>query len=136
MRWFNRLWKLIVFDTLGVLVMIAAVLTGWLPGPGFVPLFIIGLSLLAINHAWAKRYMKNMQKLSGKLNDIVFSTNPKVRIAYDILSPLGIISGIYIMWRSDAAWLFSVSILLIFGSIILFMGNRGRWQRISKIFKR
>jgi membrane-bound ClpP family serine protease len=52
-----RFWKIVVLDVLGVALMILAVLTGWLPGPGGIPLFIIGLSLLAINHEWAERYI-------------------------------------------------------------------------------
>jgi hypothetical protein len=54
MKKFFRLWKVIILDTLGVLLMILAVLTGWLPGPGGIPLFIAGLALLAINHTWAQ----------------------------------------------------------------------------------
>ena len=49
--------QLIFFDTLAVICIIAAIATGWLPGPGGIPLVIVGLSLLAINHEWAQRYV-------------------------------------------------------------------------------
>ena len=39
----------------GLLFIIASVLTGWLPGPGGVPLFLIGIAILATEFAWAKR---------------------------------------------------------------------------------
>lgn len=39
----------------GSLFIIAAGLTGWLPGPGGVPLFLIGIAILATEFAWAKR---------------------------------------------------------------------------------
>ena len=40
---------------LGALFIIAAGLTGWLPGPGGIPLFLIGIAILATEFAWAKR---------------------------------------------------------------------------------
>ena len=39
----------------GLLFVIAAGLTGWLPGPGGIPLFLIGIAILATEFAWAKR---------------------------------------------------------------------------------
>lgn len=40
---------------IGSLFMIAAALTGWLPGPGGIPLFLIGVAILASEFAWAER---------------------------------------------------------------------------------
>lgn len=39
----------------GTLFIISAGLTGWLPGPGGIPLFLIGIAILATEFAWAKR---------------------------------------------------------------------------------
>jgi hypothetical protein len=39
----------------GGLFVIAAGLTGWLPGPGGIPLFLLGIAILATEFAWAKR---------------------------------------------------------------------------------
>lgn len=41
--------------TFGTLFIIAAGLTGWLPGPGGIPLFLIGIAILSTEFAWAKR---------------------------------------------------------------------------------
>lgn len=38
----------------GGLFIIAAGLTGWLPGPGGIPLFLIGIAILATEFEWAK----------------------------------------------------------------------------------
>lgn len=35
--------------------MIASILTGWLPGPGGVPLFLIGIAILSTEYTWARR---------------------------------------------------------------------------------
>lgn len=40
--------------TLGVLLIVAAGLTGWLPGPGGIPLFLLGIAVLATEFEWAK----------------------------------------------------------------------------------
>lgn len=40
---------------IGSLFIVAAGLTGWLPGPGGVPLFLIGIAILATEFTWAKR---------------------------------------------------------------------------------
>ncbi|WP_328994236.1 PGPGW domain-containing protein [Kribbella sp. NBC_01245] len=39
----------------GGIFLIAAPLTGWLPGPGGIPLFILGLAILASEFEWAQR---------------------------------------------------------------------------------
>jgi len=39
----------------GSLFILAAGLTGWLPGPGGIPLFLIGIAVLATEFAWAKK---------------------------------------------------------------------------------
>lgn len=38
----------------GCLFILAAGLTGWLPGPGGIPLFLVGIAILATEFEWAK----------------------------------------------------------------------------------
>lgn len=40
----------------GSLFIIAAALTGWLPGPGGIPLFLIGVAILATEFERAERF--------------------------------------------------------------------------------
>ncbi|TAH33289.1 hypothetical protein EYC58_01515 [Candidatus Saccharibacteria bacterium] len=40
---------------LGFFFIILAGLTGWLPGPGGIPLFLIGIAILATEFTWAKK---------------------------------------------------------------------------------
>lgn len=53
--------KAVVYRTgvaiLGGLLIILAPLTGWLPGPGGIPLFIAGLAVLASEFEWAQRLL-------------------------------------------------------------------------------
>lgn len=50
-------WYRIGVGIVGGLLMLAAALTGWLPGPGGIPLFLLGLAVWASEFVWAKRLM-------------------------------------------------------------------------------
>lgn len=130
-----RFWRIIVFDTLGVAFMILAVLTGWLPGPGGIPLFIIGLSLLAVNHDWAERYIDLLKKYADRLGDVVFVKNPRIELLYDAIAPFGVAAGVFLLWRHSAIWMISLGIFLFFISITFLLGNRGRWAKLRRKIK-
>lgn len=131
-----RFSKTILIDTLGVLCIIAAVLTGWLPGPGGIPLFLIGLSLLAINHTWARKHMDTLKNYADRLSDQIFIADPTVQLLYDIFGPILMIVGSYLVWRHSAMWLVSVGIVLFFMGVTILSGNRQRWPRLKATLKR
>ncbi len=135
MRKLERFWKIIVFDTLGVIFMIIAVLTGWLPGPGGIPLFIIGLSLLAVNHEWARRYMDILKKYADKIGDLIFIKNRVVQLVYDILAPFLVLFGTVLITMHDDWWVISLGIFGVFLGLTIFLGNRGRWHYLKSKFK-
>lgn len=112
--------------------MIAALLTGWLPGPGGIPLFIVGLSLLAINHEWAERYIDILKNYADKLGDIIFIEKPAIQLAYDVLSPILIIGGVFFLVRHSALWMISLGIFLTFMGLTFFLGNRHRYREAKK----
>jgi uncharacterized protein (TIGR02611 family) len=59
-RWANlspRIRKPLVLFV-GLFFVIAAGLTGWLPGPGGIPLFLVGVAILATEYSWAERLKK------------------------------------------------------------------------------
>lgn len=128
-------WKVIILDLLGLVFIVAALLTGWLPGPGGVPLFIIGLSLLAINHTWAERYIDLLKKYADKLGDVIFVKNPKIQFLYDAIAPVVLAMGVILLVRHSAWWLVSLGIFQVFAGITFLLGNRGRWQKLKRITK-
>ena len=65
--------KVIILDILGVLCLVGALLFGWLPGPGGIPLSIAGLALLALNHTWAQEWL---EKLKSKANRLLKRKKP------------------------------------------------------------
>lgn len=59
--------KIILFDTLGVLAILLGLILSPFPGPWTIPLYIIGLSLFAKNHHWAKRIVKYFRERADEL---------------------------------------------------------------------
>jgi hypothetical protein len=49
-----RIRKPVVF-IVGTILILAAAATGWLPGPGGIPLFLVGIAILATEFIWAER---------------------------------------------------------------------------------
>lgn len=44
-----------IVTIVGSLFILASALTGWLPGPGGIPLLVIGIAILASEFEWAAR---------------------------------------------------------------------------------
>jgi hypothetical protein len=40
---------------IGSVLILAAAATGWLPGPGGIPLFLVGIAVLATEFVWAEK---------------------------------------------------------------------------------
>jgi hypothetical protein len=127
-----RFWKIIVLDVLGVALMVLAILTGWLPGPGGIPLFIIGLSLLAVNHEWAERYIELLKKYADRFGDMIFIERPRVKLAYDVLAILASLAGVLLLLKRTALWMLPLGTFLFFIGIVVFLRNRHRYRELKK----
>lgn len=126
--------QLVVLDTLAVIFMLLAIATGWLPGPGGIPLFIIGLSLLAVNHEWAERYIDLLKEYADKVSDLIFL--PRLRVFFDILAPILLITGALFIVFQSAIWMISFGVFCLGMSLLTFFGNRNRWARSKKWVKK
>jgi len=132
-----RHWlKVFIFDLLGVLCIIAAGLTGWLPGPGGIPLFLIGLGLLAVHHEWARRYIDRFRDYVDRATDLVFVDNPRIQLGFDILAPLLAATGAALLVHHGAVWMVSLGIVLVFLALSVFLGNRNRYKQLKQKLKR
>jgi hypothetical protein len=128
--------EIAVLDTLGVALMIAALLLGWLPGPGGIPLFIVGLSLLAINHEWAERHKNLLKKYADRLGDIIFVERPLIQALYDLAGSFALAAGTVLVVWQHAAWALSVGVCIAAVGATLLLGNRRRWPTFKKAIKR
>lgn len=131
-----QFWKILLFDLVGVLLMLLAIATGWLPGPGGIPLFIIGLSILAIHHDWAQKYIDRLKEYVDDIGKKIFSSNENIQTTYDLMSPLMIIGGGFLLWLHNATWQITAGIFLIITGVTILFGNRNRFQKIKSKFKK
>jgi uncharacterized membrane protein YbaN (DUF454 family) len=52
----------------GVTMMTLSVLLGWLPGPGGLPLFLLGLAVLASEFHWARRMLDRARAFAHRVH--------------------------------------------------------------------
>lgn len=127
--------KILMTDLAGVGLIILAVLTGWIPGPGGIPLFLAGLGLLAINHEWARRWLRQFKTHGLKLAELFFREHPVLKIIYDALALALVAGGIILLVQLQGLSRTFATVLLFLG-LGLFFGNRKRLQKITAFFKR
>jgi hypothetical protein len=128
--------KVIGTDILAGLCFVGVILFGWLPGPGGIPLFILGLSLLASNHAWAKRWLDIAKTKGINIKGKVFPAHPWIRLLYDVISVLLVALGIYLMLKFDLGWLLGIYVAIILFGLALFLLNRDRLEKLTHVFKK
>lgn len=126
----------IAVDTLGVLLIIAAGLFGWLPGPGGIPLLLAGLGLLATNHEWARKLLLSLKENGNKVIEVVFRDHPLLVIAYDVLAITFLILAGVALGQASGNIMRGLAMALAFLGIGLFLGNRKRIYAINSFVNR
>lgn len=124
--------KRIGIDAAGYLLIVAAGLTGWLPGPGGIPLLIAGLGILSINNKWAKDLREYLLMHGGKIIQLVFPKNPIAQWAYDIIAFALFAAAAYFGWQHAAIWQVSVTAGAFFIAIFIALMNRERLTTIRR----
>jgi len=132
MDFIKRNAKRIAIDAAGYLLLIAAALTGWLPGPGGIPLAIAGLGLLSINNVWARRIRDYALSNGGKLVKLLFPNVAWLQWVYDTIVVLCFALAAFLAWQHAAWWQVSLAIVLFFMAVTVALLNRDRWDRIKQ----
>jgi Putative transmembrane protein (PGPGW) len=57
----HRIYRCVV-GAVGLLLVLLSLATGWLPGPGGIPLLLLGLAVLASEFHWAHRLMVRLTR--------------------------------------------------------------------------
>jgi len=135
MDFIRRNLKRILIDTAGYLLLVASILTGWLPGPGGLPLFVAGLGLLSINNRWAMRLRVFVLSHAGRAADILFPKNPLAEWGYDIL--VVVLFGLTIWLESRHASVFQMGlgVSAFFVALLIALTNRDRLKRLKSKHK-
>lgn len=132
MDYFKRNGKRIATDAAGYLLIIASALTGWLPGPGGIPLLIAGLGLLSINNKWAKDLREYVLTHGGKIMQVIFPKHPVAQWAYDIVAIALYAVAAYLGWKHAAIWQISLAASAFFLATFVALMNRDRLARLRK----
>lgn len=123
--------KRIAIDVAGFSMIIAAPLLGWLPGPGGIPLFVGGLALLASNHVWAERILRNFDQKRLYYTNKYLLGNPRVSWTIDIVSVLIFGLGTYLLLSREDFWLRWAGIGCMTVSLIIILSNQKRLDRLA-----
>jgi hypothetical protein len=129
-------WKMVAFDTLAGLCFIGVILFGWLPGPGGVPLFLLGLSLLAANHEWAERWLETAKHKGVSFKKRLFPKAAWIRNLYDIVATALVAGGIYSLFQTSNRLLEGAIVIVICVSLFVLLLNRDRLDAIQAYFKK
>lgn len=132
MNFIKRHAKRIATDAAGYFLILAAIATGWLPGPGGIPLAVAGLGLLSINNEWAKRLRTYLLKHGGKVVEFLFPRNKFVEWSYDIIVVLLFVLTTVLEARHAALWQVSLGIAAFFFALFIAVMNRDRLNRLRK----
>jgi L-asparagine transporter-like permease len=130
MDFLRRNAKRILTDAAGYALILAGILTGWLPGPGGIPLVVAGLGLLSINNTWAKRIRVFVIDHAGKAADVLFPKNPWIEWAYDILAALLLALTFVLEWRHANIWQMSLGVSAFFIALLIALTNRDRLKKL------
>jgi putative transmembrane protein PGPGW len=130
MDFVRRNAKRIATDAAGYLLILAALATGWLPGPGGIPLALAGLGLLSINNTWAKRLRDWFLHHGGKIVQILFPRNPWFEWGYDavVVVLLGLTAVLALHHASVIET--GLSVTAFFLALFIALTNRDRLNRL------
>ena len=124
--------KQIAADILGLLCIIGSIVTSPIPGPGGLPLLILGLGLLSTNHAWAARWLEYAKQNGGKFSQRIFSKHPTTRWAIDLLGVFCIALAVVLVTQLTRSTTRTAAMSLVFLALFLLLGNRERLQTIRR----
>lgn len=128
--------KAVLIDILGFACIIAAPFLGWIPGPGGIPLLILGLSLLATNHEWAERILQRVKDEFSKATHKAANPTPAQKWLTDItgIAFIAIAVIIFMYFAKSTTVVAGVSLLIV--AITLLLTNANRYMRVWNKFKK
>ncbi|MEO6761115.1 MAG: PGPGW domain-containing protein [Candidatus Saccharimonadales bacterium] len=130
MDYIKRNAKRIATDAAGYFLVLAAIATGWLPGPGGIPLALAGLGLLSINNPWARRIRDYILRNGGKVIQFLFPRNKYIEWLYDFIVILLLALTAALAWTHSAIWQISIAVGAFFIALFIALMNRDRLVKL------
>ncbi len=119
-------------DSAGYLLLLGSALTGWLPGPGGLPLFIGGLGLLSIHNKWAQDLRDYVLNNGGKVVKMIFPKHPIAQWTYDLVAVALYVVAAFLAWRHAVWWQVSLAVSAFFLATFVALMNRDRLDSFKK----
>ena len=136
MDFIKRNFKRVATDAAGYLLLLAAAATGWLPGPGGIPLALAGLALLSINNEWARRIRQMILDNGGKIAKMLFPDNTYIQWLYDVIVVLLLSVVTVLAYQHAAIWQIGLASGLFIFAVTIALLNRDRLNRLKNRRKR
>jgi uncharacterized protein (TIGR02611 family) len=94
----HRLYR-IGFAALGFLVLAAGIVMLVTPGPG-IPAIVLGLGMLALEFAWAERWLERLVNRVERAAEEVRQSSPAKRVAFFAVGALVVVGyiGVIVFW--------------------------------------
>ncbi len=142
--------------TLGMLLVVISPFTGILPGPGGIPVFLLGIAILASEYDWADRIKLFFLKVAPEWVKKYWRMTPKWLYFFDFVALIVISLGIALMrWPiylpiiemnatppffyaapdQHQQWWIPAAICIIAG-LSMFIFNRNRIASLKKVLRR
>lgn len=131
MQRFKQLLKRFGIDAAGYGLILLGLLTGWLPGPGGIPLILGGLALLSIHNHWARRILVFVKENGTKFMVYVFPENPWIKALHDIFAVTLVVAAVILITQKMTMTTIGFAIALTALAIVDFLYNRKRWHRFK-----
>ena len=135
----NKKTKALLIDIAGFGLIIVAIPIGWIPGPGGIPVLILGLSLLANNHEWARRVMERVKEQSLKASKKVSESSPVAKWVIDIISIIFIAAAVILFTHFTKSLAITSGISLAISAVVLLSTNQNRhiklWDKLLRKHK-
>lgn len=128
--------KVLLYDSLAVICFAGVIAFGWLPGPGGLPLLLAGLSLLAINHEWAKRWLETTRHKGTSLKKYLFPNRAGIKLVYDFTSTLIVAGGGFVAFANPNRLYSAVGVTAVCAGLTIFLLNRDRLDKLKALLKR
>ncbi len=97
---------------------------------------LLGLSLLGVNHKWAKQWMETVKYKGTTLKKYLFPANNGVRLFYDIGSIFIVSGALYLVFTTDSRIAQAAGVSLVMLGVIIFLFNRDRLDSFMKKIRR
>ena len=118
-------------DAAGYGLILLGLLTGWLPGPGGIPLILGGLALLSIHNHWARKILIFAKENGSKFMLYIFPENPWIKALHDIFAVSLVVVAVIVINHTINAFTIGFAIAVTALAIVDFLYNRNRWQRFK-----